>query len=146
MRLLATAALALALSACGGTLAITGPVESTFAAHGLEQVIRIEPADPATFSRDPVVNLTSRLVNRGSAAVTVRVATCYLDPDRSLRGARFVVRALPGCIQTPDVITLAPGQASDRLWFVGEIHASGRATLGVRHALDPEFWGEIRVR
>lgn len=146
MRTLATLAAALALSACGGALAITGPVETTFVHDGLAQEIRIEPADPATFSDDPVVNLTSRLVNRGAAPVTVRVATCYLDPDRYLRGARFVVRAIPGCIQTPDVVTLAPGQASDRLWFVGEIHGSGRVTIGVRHALEPELWGEITVR
>lgn len=145
MRILATLAAVLALSACGGKLSLTGPVESTFASHGLEQEIRIEPAGEA-YGEAPVVNLTSRLVNRGSTPVTVRVATCYLDPGRYLRGARFVTRALPGCIQTPDVITLAPGQASDRLWFVGEIHGSGRLTIGVRHALDPEFWGEITVR
>lgn len=146
MRLPVSAVLALALAACGGPLSITGPVESTFIHDGLAQEIRIEPADEGTYGDERVVNLQSRLVNRGTGPVTVRVKTCYLDPQTSLRGARFVVRAIPGCIQTPDVITLAPGEASGRLWFTGEIHGSGRLRIGVRHALDPEFWGEITVR
>lgn len=146
MRLFASAALVLALAACSGPVSITGPVESTFIANGLEQEIRIEPASEEFFGAGRVVNLTSRLVNRGTAPVTVRVKTCYLDPGTSLRGAKFVTRAIPGCIQTPDVLTLEPGQASSTLWFTGEIHGSGRLTIGVRHALDPEFWGEITVR
>ncbi|HEX2078839.1 MAG TPA: hypothetical protein VHG08_14045 [Longimicrobium sp.] len=142
MRTLAPAAAMLALSACAAGR-VTLPVESTFLAHGLEQQIRIEPRG----EDGEVFSLTSRLVNRRSEAVTVRVVTCYLHPKENLRAsAELVIRAIPGCVPEPNVLTLAPGQASNTVWFVGQLDRPGRHTIRVRHALDPEFWGVIRVR
>ena len=145
MRTLALAAALFALSACAAGR-ITTPVESTFLANGLEQQLRIEPAGAPFDGTGEVFRLTSRLVNRGSEPVTVRVATCWLDPKENLRaGAELVARAIPSCIQQPSVLTLAPGEASGTLSFTGQIDRPGRHTIRVRHALDPEFWGEIRV-
>lgn len=144
MRIAIAAILALAGCSLGPTQ-VTGPVESTSRFDGLEQEIRIEPALQIDAS-GRVFNLTSRIVNRGEQPVTVRVATCYLEPGVNIRSrARLIIRAIPGCIQGPNVLTLAPGEASNTIWFTGEIQPAGRHTIEVRHALDPEFWGRIQV-
>lgn len=145
MRTFSLIAALLTLSACAAGKIIS-PVESTFLANGLEQQIRIEPVGEPMDPTGEVFRLTSRLVNRGSEAVTVRVVTCWLDPKENLRAtAELVARAIPSCVQTPSVLTLAPGEASNTLWFMGQLDRPGRHTIRVRHALDPEFWGEIRV-
>lgn len=146
MRTLALAAAALALSACAAGK-ITSPVESTFLANGLEQQIRIEPMGEPFEPTGEVFRLTSRLTNRGSEAVTVRVVTCWLDPKENLRArAELVARAIPSCVPEPSVLTLAPGEASNTLTFIGQLDRPGRHTIRVRHALEPELWGEIAVR
>jgi hypothetical protein len=145
MRTLALAAAVLAVSACSAGK-VTSPVESTFLADGLEQQIRIAPMGEPFDGTGEVFRLTSRLVNRGPAPVTVRVATCWLDPKQNLRAsAELVTRAIPSCVQEPNVLTLAPGEASNTLSFIGQLDRPGRHTIRVRHALDPEFWGRIRV-
>lgn len=148
MRILGTLAAALALAACSGGMAeITGPFASTFAANGLEQEIRVVPAEEEVFGPDnKVFHLKSRIINRGDAPATVRVVTCWLDPRLHMRTrAPLVTRAIPGCIFTPDVFTLAPGEATSTVWWTGEIERAGRYTIQVRHALDPEFWGEVEI-
>ena len=143
--LLSAIAAVLALSACSAGK-VTSPVESTFVANGLEQQLRIEPAGEPFDNTGEVFQLTSRLVNRGSEPVTVRVVTCWLDPKENLRAsAELMARAIPGCVPQPNVLTLAPGEASGSLSFIGQLDRPGRHTIRVRHALDPEFWGEIRV-
>jgi hypothetical protein len=143
---LAILAAALLLGACGGTPSqVTGPSETRFTAHGLEQQLTVRapvPADP-----DPGwLHLSSRLVNRSDAPITVRVVTCWLDPKQHLRTrAEFNGYAIPGCIPEPNVLTLAPGEASRSVGFSGRISRPGRYTIQVRHALDPEFWSEIEV-
>ena len=146
MRLTLLAA-ALLLAACSqGPAAITGPVDQTSIVNGLEHELRIEPADATTFPNGKAFNLKSRLINRTDAPMTVRVVTCWLDPKVNLRTrASFIAMAIPGCVPEPNVITLAPGQASRTLWFTGEIERPGRYTIEVRHALDPEFWTAIQV-
>ncbi|HYR06399.1 MAG TPA: hypothetical protein VEQ60_01445 [Longimicrobium sp.] len=146
MRILILAA-AIALAACSGANpAIPDPVETTFLSNGLEQEIKIRPMDPQVDPRGKMFHLTSRLVNRSDAPVTVRVVTCWLDPKVNLRTrATFIAYAIPGCIQGPSEYTLAPGEASNTLWFTGEIERPGRYTIEVRHALDPEFWGKVEV-
>ena len=146
MRILVLAA-AIALAACSGANpAIPDPVETTFLSNGLEQEIRIRPMDPQVDPRGKMFHLTSRLVNRSDAPVTVRVVTCWLDPKVNLRTrATFISYAIPGCIAGPSEYTLAPGEASNTLWFTGEIERPGRYTIEVRHALDPEFWGKVEV-
>ena len=146
MRILILAA-ALTLAACSGANpAIPDPVETTFLSNGLEQEIRIRPMDPQVDPRGKMFHLTSRLVNRSDAPVTVRVVTCWLDPKVNLRTrATFISYAIPGCIAGPSEYTLAPGEASNTLWFTGEIERPGRYTIEVRHALDPEFWGKVEV-
>ena len=146
MRILILAA-AIALAACSGANpAIPDPVETTFLSNGLEQEIKIRPMDPEIDPRGKMFHLTSRLVNRSDAPVTVRVVTCWLDPKVNLRTrATFIAYAIPSCIQGPGEYTLAPGEASNTVWFTGEIERPGRYTIEVRHALDPEFWGKVEV-
>lgn len=137
------AAAALLLAACGASAPeIAGPAGQIHTQGGLEQQITVTPRadDPDWF------DLTSTLVNRGNAPVTVRVVTCWLDPKVNLRTrATFNGYAIPSCIGTPDVVTLAPDAASPTLWFSGRIERAGRYRIEVRHALDPEFWGEVVV-
>jgi hypothetical protein len=146
MRILALAA-ALLLAACSGANpAIPDPVETTFLSNGLEQEIKIGPMDPQVDPGGKMFHLTSRLINRSDAPITVRVVTCWLDPKVNLRTrATFIAYAIPSCIQGPSEYTLAPGEASNTLWFTGEIELPGRYTIEVRHALDPEFWGKVEV-
>ncbi|HEX6369401.1 MAG TPA: hypothetical protein VF006_10740 [Longimicrobium sp.] len=146
MRTLVTLAAVLSLSACSAGKVLE-PVESNFLSNGLEQQIRVEPVSAELDNSGEVFNLKSTLVNRGSAPVTVRVVTCWLDPKEHLRAdVELVTRAIPSCIPEPNVVTLAPGQASRTLWFIGQFDRPGRHTVHVRHALDPQFWGEIIVR
>lgn len=137
------AAAALLLAACSASAPeIAGPAEQVHAHAGLEQQITVTPRadDPDWF------DLKSTLVNRGDAPATVRVVTCWLDPRVNLRTrATFNGYAIPSCIRTPDVVTLAPGEASPTLWFSGRIERAGRYRIEVRHALDPEFWGAVEV-
>jgi hypothetical protein len=146
MRILTLAAV-LALAACSGANpAIPDPVETTFVSNGLEQEIRITPVGEPTDPSGKMFHLTSRLINRSDAPITVRVVTCWLDPKVNLRTrATFIAFAIPSCVQGPSEYTLAPGQASNTVWFTGEIERPGRYTIEVRHALDPEFWGRVEV-
>lgn len=137
---------ALLVGACGGApTQVSGPSETRFTAHGLEQQLTIRTSGPA--DPDPGwLHLSSRLVNRSDAPITVRVVTCWLDPKQHLRTrADFNGYAIPGCIPEPNVLTLAPGEASGSVGFAGRIARPGRYTILVRHALDPEFWGEVEV-
>lgn len=146
MRTLVILAALLALSACSAGKVLE-PFESTFLSNGLEQRITVEPGSKQVDDTGVMFNLKSTLVNRGSGPVTVRVVTCWLDPKENLRAdVELVTRAIPSCIPEPNVLTLAPGQASNTLWFTGQFDRPGRHTIRVRHALDPEFWGEITVR
>ena len=145
MRLIASLAAALLLGACGGSVpAITGPVDQVHASNGLEQRLTISTPYP---DQDPDwFHLTSTLVNRSDAPITVRVVTCWLDPKVNLRtSASFNGYAIPGCVGEPDVLTLAPGASSNTVWFSGRIERPGTYRIQVRHALDPEFWGEIEI-
>jgi hypothetical protein len=146
MRILTLAA-ALVLAACSGAgPVIPDPVESTFLSNGLEQEIKVAPVPETVDPRGKMFQLTSRLINRGDAPVTVRVVTCWLDPKENLRTrATFSAYAIPGCIAGPTQYTLAPGEASNTVWFTGEIERPGRYTIEVRHALNPEFWGKVEV-
>lgn len=147
MRILTACAAALALAACWGAAGVDRPFHSVSPfAGGLEQEITVRPAG-GPFGDERVFSLSSRIVNRGSRPLTVRVVTCYLEPGRDLRTrGKLVARAVPGCIQTPDVYTLAPGEATPGVSFIGQFNRPGRYTVRVRHALEPEFWGEIRLR
>jgi hypothetical protein len=146
MRFIVPLAAALLIAACSGKPAgIAGPSEQVSVHNGLEQQITVTPADPALGDPD-WFNLKSTLVNRGDAPITVRVVTCWLDPRLHLRtNASFNGYAIPGCIQESDVVTLAPGESSRTLWFSGRMERRGRYRIQVRHALDPEFWGEVYV-
>jgi hypothetical protein len=145
MRLIALAA-ALLLAACSGNpVEIAGPSEQVSLHNGLEQQITVTPADPSLGDPD-WFNLKSTLVNRSDAPITVRVVTCWLDPKLHLRtNASFNGYAIPGCVPEPSLVTLAPGESSRTLWFSGRIERRGRYRIQVRHALDPEFWGEVYV-
>lgn len=145
MRLIACAAAALLLAACnGGVPRIAGPVDQVFAHGGLEQ--RLTVSHPAPDEDPDWFHLKSTLVNRGDEPVHVRVVTCWLDPKVNLRtDASFNGYAIPSCVREPNELTLEPGQSSNTLWFSGRIERAGRYTIRVRHALDPEFWGEIEV-
>lgn len=139
--------LAVLAAACGGDpTRITEPFEQTNTFGSLEQVIRVAPAPPEIDGKGKMFHLTSRLVNRGDAPVTVRVVTCWIDPKVNMRTrATFIAYAIPGCVGEPNELTLAPGESSNTLWFVGEIEWPGEYEIQVRHALDPEFWGRVTV-
>jgi hypothetical protein len=147
MRKIALLATALLLSACGhGPAEITGPVDQSYIVDGLEHELKIKPADPAWFPSGKAFTLTSRLINRGDTPRTVHVATCWLDPKHDMRTrATFISWVQPDCVMTPNVLTLAPGEATPSLSFTGEIEWPGHYTFEVRHAQDPEIWSKIEV-
>lgn len=146
---IATAAPAalLTLAACWGAAGVDRPFHSVSPfAGGLEQEITVGPAG-GPFADEKVFHLSSRIVNRGSRPTRVRVVTCYLSPKRHLRTrGTLVQRVIPGCIGTPDLYTLAPGEATPPVGFTGQFNRPGHYTVRVLHALEPEFWGEIRIR
>lgn len=138
------ALLLVAASACGPAR-VTRPVQSVTRHGALEQHLEVRVRDPSAADPD-WFHLSSRLVNRGTAPMTVRVVTCGLDHKRDLRTrARFMAMAAGSCAPGPDVITLAPGEASPPVGFSGAIEWPGRYTVRVRHALEPEFWATIRI-
>ncbi|HEU0015635.1 MAG TPA: hypothetical protein VFQ45_18300 [Longimicrobium sp.] len=143
MRALVIAAAMLTLAACFGAAGVARPFQSTSRFDGLEQEITVTPLD---WPGDDVFRLSSRLVNRGPRPVTVRVVTCTLEPGRDLRTrGTLVQRAVPGCVAAPPVVTLAPGEASASVGFIGQFNRPGRYRVQVRHARDPDRWGEITV-
>ncbi|HWK88875.1 MAG TPA: hypothetical protein VNP72_02745, partial [Longimicrobium sp.] len=97
-----------------------------------------------------MMRLTSRIINRGDEPVTLRLAGCYLFLGTNIETkATFDRMAMPSCPGPPPgsdgTTTLAPGQASQSLSFIGGIEFPGRYKFRVRHVLDPELWAEIEV-
>lgn len=144
-RTIAPALLVLAAACSGGPDGLTGPSETVFVSNGLEQQLRVETDLPWDASGE-WFQLTSRLVNRGDAPVEVLVTACTLAPGRDLRTrAQLTARAIPTCAAEEGQVTLAPGEESGTVAFTGAIEGRGRYTFRVRHARDPEMWGEIEV-
>lgn len=152
MRLPILLAAALALAACAGNpVEIEEPVEQVNTFGTLEQELRVGPLPPEMDPSGRMFRLTSRIVNRGDAPVTLRLVHCWLEPGVNLlTDASFIAFAIPGC-PGPEpgadgLTTLAPGEASQTRVFTGEIEFRGTYKVRVRHSLDPEFWGEITIR
>jgi hypothetical protein len=149
-RVVPTFLLALSLllaTGCHGIQSVTGPETSIQRFGGVEQVLTLN-TNPTGSSGTRTFNLTSQLVNRGEAPVTLRVRTCYLRPGIDIvftPGAQFVAIAEPGCIQEPDVITLQPGDSSSTVFFHATIQDSGIYQVAVRHSIDPEFRGKLSI-
>lgn len=151
MRIPILLAAALALAACAGSpTQIEDPVEQVNTFGTLEQELRVTPLPAEMDPSGRMFRLTSRIVNRGTEPVTLRLVHCWLEPGVNLiTEASFISYAIPGCpgpIPGHDgLTTLAPGEASGTRVFTGEIEFPGTYKFRVRHALDPEFWGEITI-
>ena len=147
MRLPLLLAAALLAGACAGDpVQISEPVEQSFTFGGLEQEIKVRPLPPEWDPEGKWFQITSRIINRSDEPIPVRVVTCWLDPNEHLRThADFIGMAIPECVMPDYDGVLDPGEASPTAWFAGQIGRPGRYTIGVRQALDPEFWGEITV-
>jgi hypothetical protein len=152
MRLPILLAAALALAACArNPTQIDEPVEQTNTFGTLEQELRVSPLPSDMDPSGKMFRLTSRMVNRGDAPVTLRLVHCWLEPGVNLlTEATFIAFAIPSCpgpVPGSDgLTTLAPGEASGTRVFTGEIEFPGTYKFRVRHSLDPELWGEITIR
>ena len=134
-------------AACQDAPSVTGPNLTVQAFGGIEQELQLKTDNPW----DPSgrwFHLSSRLVNRGDQPVVVRVRTCELRLGIDLIStprADFVGIGQPGCVEEPDLVTLAPGDSSNVVSFTGMIRERGQYRIAVRHAVDPELWGSIDV-
>jgi hypothetical protein len=140
--------LLLAASACAeAPLSISGPATTALGTDGIEQVIELQTEHGWKGTRGAFA-LTSRLVNRGDAPVTLRVTPCYLRPGVDVKATpsmELLAQVIPGCVSGLEVVTLQPGESSSALWFGGIVQRPGRYLVSVRHAADPEMWGTIEV-
>ena len=149
MRLPIVLTAVLALAACSGSPTnIAEPVEQSFTFGGLEQQIRVTRMSRETDPEGKWFVLSSRIINRSDAPIAVRAITCWLDPRTDLRtDAEFDSYAIPSCPgRSPDEDDiLDPGESSGTMSFTAAVGRPGRYNFRVRHAVDPELWGEIQV-
>lgn len=105
-------------------------------AHGLEQTVRIAPAEPAP--GDTLV-IRSVVANRGTSSPELSSRICGLDLESAVRLDDSFVR----CAGYSMLVALAPG---DSLTGVDQRVVAGPAgsyTLRVRHLLNPDTWVEV---
>ena len=116
---------------------LTGP-RVVITAQGLEQTVRLSPAEPAT---GDTVEITSIVVNQAGGEVDVASRTCGLDLQTSLTLTNPFIRCAGYSVQG----TLAAGDSLvgfDRRVVSG---LPGNYTLRVRHLLNPDVWVDVPV-
>ena len=150
---LAVAAVA-ALAACGGS-SLSGPSDArlvgapegrTAGPSGLEQRLTavIEaPPQGSPYSAQLVV--TSTIVNTGSASVSLTAREClFRDDDVQTSAVMDRFEPFISCAAMSSARNLAPGQSSNTMEVrFGVRSGPGTYTLGLRHALSPEFRGTV---
>jgi len=130
--------LSVASLACGPQPApITGP-RVVVTPQGLEQTVRLSPAEPAP---GDTVDIVSIVVNQTAAPVDVASRICGLDLQTSLKLTNPFISCAGYSMQG----ALAPGdtlQGFDRRVVDG---APGAYTVRVRHLLTPDVWVDVPV-
>ena len=132
------ALLSLTVIACGTQPAsLTGP-QVVITPQGLEQTVRISPAEPKT---GDTLDIRSIVVNGTAAAVDVVSRICGMDLETTLSMTHPGLACAGYSMHGP----LAPGDSL--LGFAGGVvvSAAGQYTLRIRHLLDPDVWIEVPV-
>lgn len=116
---------------------------------GLEQRLtaRVEEASIGGAYRATVI-ITSTIVNTGNTAVPVTTRECLVqasDVEINAQADRF--EPFISCGAVSSTRTLAPGESSSQLQVQFGIKSGpGTYTVKLRHALSPEFRGEVSFR
>jgi hypothetical protein len=145
------------LAACAGS-SLTGPGDArlvispdgrTLHSSGLEQRLtaRVEAAPQGSPYTAQLV-VTSTIVNTGSAAVALTARECFFQ-EADVETAADLARFEPtvSCAAMSSTRNLAPGASSNTMEVqFGVRSGSGSYTLKLRHALSPEFRGEVSFR
>jgi hypothetical protein len=151
------AALAIcALAACSdGTLTgIDGTLSEsvngkTAGPSGLEQrlTVKIDEASIGA-SYNAVLTVTSTIVNTGSSPVALTAREClFQDADVESTAQLNRFEPLISCGAVSSTRTLAPGESSSSMQVqFGVKSGAGTYTLKLRHALSPEFRGEVTFK
>ena len=116
---------------------------------GLEQRLtaKVEEASIGS-SYQATVIITSTVVNTGTAPVPVTTRECLVqaaDVEINAQADRF--EPFISCGAVSSTRTLAPGESSSQLQVQFGIKSGpGNYTVKLRHALSPEFRGEVTFR
>jgi len=130
--------LSFATIACGPQPApVTGP-RVVITPQGLEQTVRLSPAEPAS---GDTLDIVSLVVNGTGAAVDVTSRICGLDLETSLQ----LTNAFISCAGYSMHAALARGDSLQG--FARRVVAGppGNYTLRVRHLLNPAVWVDVPV-
>lgn len=116
---------------------------------GLEQrlVTKLEPA-PAGSPYTAQLTVTSTIVNTGSAPVRLTSRVClFLEGDVETTAQLTRFEPLVSCGAVSATGDLAPGQSTGSMEVsFGVRSGPGTYTIKLRHALSPEFRGEVSFR
>lgn len=125
--------------ACSNTpsASLTGP-RVVVTPQGLEQTVRLSPAEPAT--GDTLV-ITSTVVNGTGAAVDVTSRICGIDVETALKLAGPNM----ACAGYSMHGELAPGDSLLGSALGTVASGPGTYVLRVRHLLNPDVWVEIPI-
>ena len=115
--------------------ALTGP-RVVITPQGLEQVIRLSPAEPAP---GDTLDITSVVVNGTSAAVELQSRICGLDLETSLK----LTNAFVSCAGYSMRGELAAGDSLQGFARRVVDGPAGNYALRVRHLLNPDVWVEV---
>ena len=129
------------LTDLSGDVRIKGPGD-------LEQHLSAELDPPAML--DPNVHtvlVRSMLTNRGGSTLRVRSRVCSLtDADITSSARLDRIDALVLCGAVEMTLDLAPGESTPPIeQAFGVRSGPGTYTIGIRHALSPEFRGTITI-
>jgi hypothetical protein len=152
-----TLTIAAVLTACGSS-PLSGPSNANLIGtqdgraagpSGLEQRLtaQVESA-PIGSPYTAQLTITSTIVNTGSATVSLTARECLFqdaDVETTARMDRF--EPFISCGAVSSARDLAPGQSSSSMQVqFGVRSGSGTYTVKLRHALSPEFRGEVSFR
>ena len=155
-RVLAGVALT-ALAACGSNSLtgtrdaslVSGQEGRTVGPSGLEQRLTAGfEAAPQGSPYTTVLVITSTIVNTGPSAVPLTAREClFQDADVETTAQMDRFEPLISCAAVSSTRQLAPGARSSTMEVrFGVRSGSGTYTLKLRHAISPEFRGEISFR
>ena len=134
------------LSGPGVARLITAPDSRTAGPSGLEQRLtaRVEAAVAGSpYTAELVV--ASVIVNTGSSTVSLTARECLFQ-DADIQSTAIMDRHEPliSCAAVSSARAIAPGQASGVMEVrFGVRSGPGTYTLKLRHALSPEFRGDV---